>query len=114
MTFHVGQKVVCVNISPRPGVRGLHPQHGDEVTPWKGHVYTVRAVFDARPHGYDQDALLLEEIVNPVRRYIAPAGVVEVEQFFLVFRFRPVRTTSIEVFTRMLVPTPAREVEPVG
>jgi hypothetical protein len=33
----------------------------------------------------------------------------ECEQFFLANRFRPVHATSIDVFTKMLEPEPARE-----
>jgi hypothetical protein len=90
MAFHVGQRVVCVDLSPRG--KYLH------------HAVWVRDAFDARPYGFDQDGLLLEEIINPVLDYLAPAGPVRIEQFFLAIRFRPLRTTSVEVFTRMLEP----------
>ena len=82
--------------------------------PCEGNVYTVRAVLDARPYGFDCDALLLEEVVNPVMAHTtAPvAGAVfEVEQFFLAWRFRPVRTTSIEVFEKLLEPVPQEPAE---
>jgi hypothetical protein len=109
MAFHVGQKVVCVDIRPRR--KYLHPATAAAsvaplARPEKGGIYTMREVFDARPHGFDHDALLLAEILNPVLDYIAPAGPVRCEQFFLAFRFRPLRTTSIDVFTRMLEPVP--------
>jgi hypothetical protein len=106
MAFHVGQRVVCVDLSPRR--KYLH--HAVWVAPFampkRGGVYTVRDVFDARRYGFDQDGLLLEEIINPVLDYVAPAGHVRIEQFFLAFRFRPLRTTSIEAFHKMLEPVP--------
>jgi hypothetical protein len=101
---HVGQRVVCVNVRFRSD--GLHPYQG-EVMPKKGGIYTVREVFDAGRYGYEgEDGLLLAEVVNPVRHYIAPAGLVECEQFWLDFRFRPLRWTNIDVFTAMLAPAP--------
>ena len=87
----------------------MHPRYGSTVIPSLGGVYTVRDVFDGRAYGYDEDALLLVEIVNPVRRYVAPAGPVACEQFWLANRFRPVRTTSIDIFTQMLEPVPVHE-----
>ena len=84
------------------------------VVPAEGYVYTVRAVLDARPYGFDCDALLLEEVVNPVMAHTtAPvAGAVfEVEVFFLAWRFRPLHDANIEVFTRMLEPVPQEPAE---
>lgn len=47
------------------------------------------------------------EIVNKVRRYLCPDGRSRKrEKAFRMSRFRPVRTTNIEVFTRMLEPVP--------
>jgi hypothetical protein len=74
-----------------------------------GGVYTIRDIFDASAHGFDQPGLLLAEIVNPVRRYISQCGPVTVEQFWLAYRFRPLRTTNIDVFKAMLEPVPAVE-----
>ncbi len=65
----------------------------------------------------------LVEIVNPVRPYVSLAGPVTCEPFWLAFRFRPVRTTTlggvytirdvfdIDVFTKLLAPVPVREPE---
>ena len=102
--FHVGQKVVCVNARPRR--KGLHPRYASTVIPRLRAVYTIRDIFDASPYGFDEPALLLVEIVNPVRRYTAPTGQVECEQFWLANRFRPVCTTNIDVFLKMLEPEP--------
>jgi hypothetical protein len=100
----------------RPRRKYLHPASEEAwaapfARPKKGGIYTVREVFDARPYGFNHDGLLLEEIVNPVLDYIAPAGPVRCEQFFLAFRFRPLRATSIEVFQKMLEPVPREPAE---
>ena len=108
--FGIGQKVLCVDGKPRKA--GMCSQT-DEVLVAVGSIYTVREVIDTRGHGYDEDALLLEEIRNPVRVYVTPAGPVRTEVYFFASRFRPLRTTHIDVFTKMLEPTPVRELEPV-
>ena len=105
--FFVGQKVVCVNVTPRRD--GLRPRYRSTAIPVLGAVYTIRELFDANPYGYDEVGLLVEEVVNPVRRYIAKTGPVKCEQFWLSYRFRPVRTTNIDVFLEMLEPTPSLE-----
>jgi hypothetical protein len=118
MSFEVGQRVVCVDNRPRVDASGRRSGHGDEVLPRQGAVYTVREIVPGRPYGYEHDGLLLEEIVNAVRQYLAPSGLVRAELFFAAWRFRPVRSTNIDVFTRMLAPAPspapAREPEPVA
>ena len=110
--FHVGQKVVCVNARPRR--KDLHPRYVSTVTPRLRAVYTIRDIFDASPYGFDEPALLLVEIVNPVRGYSAPTGPVVCEQFWLASRFRPVRTTSIDIFRAMLEPVPTRQLSRSG
>jgi hypothetical protein len=93
MMFHVGQKVVCVDefdfIEP------------DEVPPVKGHVYTIRGMTDKGEGLF----IVLEEIVNLPRQY--DEGFAEAE--FDAECFRPVRTTSIEIFERMLTQLPNKE-----
>ena len=111
MSFDVGQKVVCVDNRPRVDCSGRRSGHGDEQLPEQGAVYTVRAIVPGKPYGYEHDGVLLEEIVNPVRRYQAPSGPVRAELFFAAWRFRPLRSTSIEVFTRMLKPPPVEQLE---
>ena len=110
MSFHVGQRVICVDDRPRVGVRA---GRGDEAMPKAGITYTIRTILHREPLGLDQDGVLLEEIVNPVRWYTAPAGPIRAELHFRVDRFRPVRTTNIDVFTRMLEPAPRESAEPV-
>jgi hypothetical protein len=111
MSFDVGQKVVCVDNRPRLDGSGRRSGHGDETLPAQGAVYTVRAIVPGKPYGYEHDGVLLEEIVNPVRQYQAPSGPVRAELFFAAWRFRPLRSTNIDVFTRMLKSAPVREPE---
>lgn len=91
--FHVGQKVVCVDVNPwraEDDLGGLT----------KGSVYTIRRV------GFHQHP------THPIGRYL---GIVVDEIYrpcqtpYLASRFRPVHTTSIAVFKAMLAPTPHRE-----
>lgn len=96
MTFRVGQKVVCIDGNIGGGC-------GLETFPIKGMVYTVRAVRWSDWHQSEQ--LRLVEIENEPRRY--HDGVFECG--FNSQRFRPVKTTSIEIFRAMLV-NPPREV----
>jgi hypothetical protein len=101
IVFHIGQKVVCIDI--RPNKRGMSPRYTDTVIPVLGNIYTIRESFDASPYGYEENGLLLVEIVNPARWYVTPTGRrVECEQFWLAHRFRPMRTTNIDVFLEML------------
>lgn len=92
-SFYVGQVVVCIDDS------GFYSDAPGETYPKKGGVYTVREV---RP---DEDGagLLLAEIVNPQFEWIN-GNVGEVA--FRVRRFRPAKTTSLDVFERMLAPSP--------
>ena len=107
--LYVGQKVVCVNDRPRGD--GLRPLYARTTIPKVRGVFTIRDIFDCTVYGYDEPGLLLVEIVNPVLPYIAPAGQVRCEQFWLAWRFRPLPTTSIDIFTKMLEPVPVRETE---
>lgn len=94
MPFHVGQKVVCVDVSERPHARPWAGQY----RPVLGCVYTVRgwvqAIWDDDPPG-----IVLEEIINPT------SPITGREPYFNPARFRPVKTTSIEIFQKMLVPS---------
>lgn len=101
MTFHVGQKVVCVEsfCGQGEGVR----RWPDHVT--KDGVYTVRQFFVL----YDQLACLyLDEFVAP----IAFGREVPFEAKY----FRPVieRKTDISIFTALLTPSPERTKELCG
>lgn len=91
--FHVGQKVVCVWNFSKCGF-------GDEQLPAKGEVYTIRGMEFFPRTG--MVGLVFEEFHNKPRHY--SPGLFEAH--FAAERFRPVKTTSIEVFTAMLAPTP--------
>ena len=88
--FHVGQKVVYVDGS-KPNL-----SWDGHTIPVLGAVYTVRELISWQ----GLDGLLLHEISNPVS---AGSGL---ECGFLAHRFRPVQTTSIEVFRALLNPKP--------
>lgn len=94
--FHVGQKVVCVDDKPRSASVKPPPMGIVE-----GEVYTVREVVMA-PH---RPAIYIEEIHNPMH------PIWGVEWAYMADRFRPVKTTNIDVFLSMLAPT--RISEPV-
>ena len=104
--FFVGQKVKCVNDRnwPTPRQFGAYTP----LLPVRGRVYTVREVVPMMREGWDEDGLLLEEIVNPIQT--RPNGNT-FELTFRMSRFRPVRTTSIDIFRAMLEPVPTRDVK---
>jgi hypothetical protein len=98
MAFYVGQRVVCVCVkfSREPVWRG-----NGRVFPQLGSVYTIRSIREER----DLIGFCFAEIVNPpgnfgTRGFVEPA--------FDSRRFRPLRTTSIQVFRRLLVPASAK------
>lgn len=88
MTFHVGQKVVCVddnfpnNAMPTMAVRRPN-------LPRAGAIYTVRRVFiETFERGRKRElALHLYEIVNPEASWKGEDGVSEIG--FVATRFRP-------------------------
>jgi hypothetical protein len=103
MTFHVGQKVVCVNASFRNG-----PWDKGRVNlPVLNSIYTVRDVgTEWWADGAVDEALWLAEIANPVARWsIGPSPR---ELGFWAQRFVPVRETDISIFTAMLNKQPER------
>jgi hypothetical protein len=86
----VGQKVVCVRDSRWPPCESYVP-----TLPKKGFIYTIRAIVPCKALGFNEDGMLLEEIVNPVRLLYSPRlGFAEGELKFRISRFRPVRTTA--------------------
>lgn len=104
MSFHVGQRVVCVDDDFGP--HSSHPKLSGVHWPQRGAVYTIRAMdFIAASYG-EGTVLWFHEITNPVVKFrdLPPMEVAFVAKFF-----RPVKTTSIEIFRQMLV-TPPREV----
>lgn len=93
MSFHVGQKVVCVS-GPLIKVLDGRP------LPTVGDVYTIRAI----KRGFHRDfgrSVLLNEIVSPTHPEDGQ------ELGFFAIRFRPVieRKTDISIFTAMLKPS---------
>jgi hypothetical protein len=98
MTFRIGQKVCCISNGCDTRWRGLHKPVVDE-------VYTIRAMRlsrDLPSLGYL--SCLLNEISNPINPHSGQ------EFGFLCSRFRPVveRKTSIEIFQKMLNPSPEK------
>jgi len=104
MIPHIGQKVVCLDNRLRGG--GVYAR---ETLPKVGSVYTIRAIVPCKVYGYDEDGLLLVEVVNSERQYLSPRGPITHELAFRITRFRPVRTTSIDAFRKMLEPLKVRE-----
>ena len=91
MSFHVGQKVICVNNEPHEG-RPWVP--GEEVV--VGQIYTIRRVHFWRDH----PVVWLEE----VRRAIGSVAKWGPDCGYGQFRFRPAveRKTDISIFTQIL------------
>lgn len=81
MTFHVGQKVECIDDEGQPVREGDTPVK-------KGAVYTLRDVFDF----FGEEGVRLQEITNPRDRG------------YHSWRFRPIveKKTDISIFTAML------------
>ena len=104
--FHIGQKVVCINTWPQDDVDNYG--YGDEVGPVAGSVYTIRDIEwrDDGSEGTPCVCVRLYEITNPVRIYTSGGKGEPWEQNFGAYRFRPVKTTDISIFTAMLAPTP--------
>jgi hypothetical protein len=98
MSFYLGQRVVCVcvNFSDEPVWRSVV-----HVFPRLGCVYTVRSICEVD----DLIGFCFEEMVNPPglfsRGFTEPA--------FDSRRFRPLRTTSIDVFKQLLGPVPTQQ-----
>lgn len=81
MTFHIGQKVVCVDDVEQRCAKGDSPVK-------KGSIYTVREYYDF----FGLRAIRIEEIMNANDRG------------YHASRFRPIveRKTDISVFTEIL------------
>jgi hypothetical protein len=87
MTFHVGQKVVCVNAS---GLEAVARRLSVDV-PKQGAVYTIRSF-------YISDGVFLEEVRNPPNPGYPEWDIAA----WHAWRFRPIRETDISIFTAML------------
>src|SRR5262245_26979133 len=95
MAFHVGQKVVCI-----ADCNGSVPVH----TIKRGDVLTIREIQAdcLRQSGVTMGGLRFIEIVNEA----TPTYFGMFEADYDPDKFRPLRTTSIEVFRQMLVNPP--------
>jgi hypothetical protein len=95
MTFHVGQKIVCVTDNWQHSMRHLVPN-----IPRKGGIYHVRGHDPTvvAPDCVGHEYIWLCEIANPRVGLTEPS--------FLAAHFRPVieRSTDISIFTAMLNP----------
>lgn len=79
MSFHLGQKIICIDGSPGDVKRYRH------LRLVKGETYTVSAI-------------VFQGHLIQVDEFPVPACC-----FWRANRFRPVRTTSIDIFKAMLV-----------
>jgi hypothetical protein len=98
----VGQRVVCID----DRIPHTHKFHKGEVQPTRGTIYTIREIVPPTVR-YPEEGLYLAEIVNPPRKLRSGRYV---ELIFRPYRFRPVRSTSIDVFLQMVEPTRVLEV----
>ncbi len=99
MAFHVGQKVVCVNANPWPGM----VQFGDDEAPILGGRYTIRRVFVWR------DGTLVFWL-NELARNADSRAEHGDDVGYGAWRFRPVRTTDkgMEILNSLLLPKPKK------
>jgi hypothetical protein len=97
MSFHVGQRVVCVcvNFSREPVWRGVV-----HTFPALGSVYTIRSICEVD----DLIGFCFEEMINPPAHFSRGFA----EPAFDSRRFRPVRTTNIDAFSALLAPLDAK------
>ncbi len=95
LEFAVGKRVVCV----RGPVRHMGCNC---VQPIIGAIYTIR---DIEAENCGEVILHLEEIHNDRRKHRG------FEHYFVAARFRPVRETSIDCFTKLLETPPVKQTE---
>jgi hypothetical protein len=93
MSFEIGQQVVCISVKFteqklwRKTARSIPKLHG---------IYTIRDIYEWN----GLVGLYFHEILNPSAQFIDGYG----EPCFNAKNFRPVKPTSIEVFTELLEP----------
>lgn len=83
--FEIGERIVCVDAKTRKA-------HAPTTELVEGKVYTVR---DISPQG----GIYLEEIINEKHPYFNR------EWAYFEDRFRPIKSTNISIFLKMLEPT---------
>ena len=107
ISYKIGDQVVCLTTFRPHRVSGYSPPNHPHI----GQVYTVRGFHLPLPQetafvGFEMIGVYLEEIINPLvllhwdKQMHEPA--------FNAEGFRPVKKTSIEVFKRLLKPTPKK------
>ena len=94
MSFHVGQRVVCVSDKFSCDMRWRRTVR---IFPVLKTIYTIREIHAEGP----LMGFCFHQIVNPCTWFAAGYG----DPAFNSRNFRPVKTTSIEVFERLLTPT---------
>lgn len=93
--WYVGMRVACIDAS------NPDPWRDGDTFPVEGQVYTIREILC-----HDQNvAILLVEIVNPVRRWELRTG----EVAFLVHRFRPLVDLTLPAELQVKKRKPVRE-----
>lgn len=104
MSFHVGQRVVCVVVCDHWG--GLRRSFPEVSLPVVGTVYTLRDVF-AEPRCSQSGEVLvrLAELVNPPSK----TNIGPYEAAFSSECFRPLDERRLDIFRAMLV-SPPKEV----
>jgi hypothetical protein len=99
MSFHIGQKVICVRSLILLEGQG----YGDEICPIAGTFYHIREIGIGLHHCYpDKISVRLHEIINKTRPYQENGSW---EPAFCATRFHPIveRKTDIAVFKAMLL-----------
>lgn len=99
MSFHPGQRVVCVDASNTGKYVPWKPLAGYPLQLVKSRVYTIREIGEF----FGLPTVWLDEITRQPFRGVEPG--------FDPRRFRPVKTTSIEIFRQMLVTPPKETVD---
>jgi len=95
--LRIGQQVVCIRSTGWSTPEGVAPPPG-VIIPEAKRIYTIRGAYD---YGF-MLGLCFEEIVNKTFPCTGYGG----EPHFDAAAFRPCKTTSIEIFQKLLAPTP--------
>lgn len=109
MTFHIGQKVVCVNAGSIPGLPIPLFGWDDWEAPIEGEIYTIKAIRNIRDQ-YIQEMVTVFDLFELRRSPLAIAEWGE-DCGYDSSRFCPLieRKTSIAIFQSLLTPAKVRE-----
>ncbi len=101
MSFHIGQQVICVDdqFSSDPYWRSTV-----RAFPKLKTIYTIREIIEGYGRQQGLIGFCLHEIVSPPALFIAKDGWPLLEPAFNSKNFRPIRSTNIEIFKKLLVP----------